>query len=206
VHDPDDIAEAQIPKHDVAAAAAYLDMLADNTSKVASCFLIDADRLAGKWATPQLPIHEETQRPLATLLKDLMCSLRGDVATSADLCHGSPDRHETGMSRRQDESSMMEESIIDVSTDSDVPGKTQPRGEPPRPSGEDPLWAIADVMLGKVERLLSHAVKERSETTQSTSPSDTFGQDGLLVKRVTENEVCCPAENLPAIFTDSATF
>lgn len=115
--------------------------------------------------------------------------LRGDTAPSADFYGDAPDRSQLKALRRQDESSVMDESIIDVSTDSDTLGTPKLKGELARPPGEDPLWAIADVMLGKVEYLLSRSVKERSHPTPPTSTFQPIGANELFVKRVTEDEV-----------------
>lgn len=158
-------------------------MLSDNSSKVTSCFLVDSERLASKWAAPQLPNRSNPQRPLANVLRDLLNSLRGDTARNTELIPL------TEPPRKQDESSMMEESIIDLTVDSDTSENPKSEGPSARAPGEDPLWAIADVMLAEVEQLLSHSVKERSHSTQLSAILETIGPNELFVRRVTEDEV-----------------
>ena len=164
-------------------------MLSDNSSKVTSCFLVDSERLASKWAAPQLPNRSDPQRPLANVLRDLLNSLRGDIAKNTELSSLIPDIPLPQPPRKQDESSMMEESIIDLTVDSDTSENPKSEGPSARAPGEDPLWAIADVMLAKVEQLLSNAVKERSHPIQFSASLETVGPNELFVRRVMEDEV-----------------
>lgn len=184
-HGDDDPANAA-SKHNVASAAAYLDMLMDNASKVTSCFLRDADRLASTWAIPQLPISQSRHRPLPVVLKELLISLRGKSGDSSDLDFDVPDLGESSSTSAAEQSSIMEESIID-SENSRVHDKL-----PSRQPGADPLWAIADVMLSKLENLLSRAPREHTSesVTNSVHGADTGGM--LHATRVTENKVTQP--------------
>lgn len=161
-------------------------MLMDNASKVTSCFLRDADRLASRWSIPQLPISQSRHRPLPDVLKELVTALRGKSGDSSDLDFGVPDFGESTSTSATEQSSVMEESIID-SENSRVHDKLTAQ-QP----GQDPLWAIADVMLGKVETLLSQAIREHTSVlaTHSAHGADIAGM--LHATRVTENKVRQP--------------
>lgn len=158
-------------------------MLIDNASLVTSCFLRDTERLASKWTTPQLPISDRRHRPLPVVLKELVISLRGKSGDNSDLNFDALDFGES-IFPVAGESSTMEESMIDSET-----SRIQDQPTDDRQPGQDPLWAIADVMLDKVERLFACAIKEHSfaATSPATEREDVRGM--LHTTRVTEDKV-----------------
>lgn len=171
-------------------------MLTDNTSKVTSCFLADTERLASKWANPQLPVSNAKQRTLPVVVKELVTALRGNSEMSSDLDFETPDLGESSFGRAAEQSSLMDESIIELDTGPihEPSSSTGPGHVTIRQPGEDPLWAIADVMVGKVEDLLSHAIKERATPSASPYAQRARTSDMLHATRVRECKVgsCMP--------------
>lgn len=189
MQDAEDIAEAQTPKHDVALVASYLEMLTERSSTLPSYFLVDAERLAGQWAIPQLPIDDASPRPLSVVLKDLMISLRGSSENLDDLDILDTSNDNTfsmgarGTSRGQP--------IHQRGNGETKNAELEPKGDHvlPKRIGEDPLWAIADVLLGKVENLVTVAIKDRTLTEASELNRPKSRVVGLYACRTTEDGV-----------------
>lgn len=169
-------------------------MLIDDASLVTTCFPRDTERLANKWALPRLPISDRRHRPLPVVLKELVTSLRGklDDNSPSDFEIPEPMVSQPGAA---EQSSAMEESIIDSETSriQDKATDAGPGSINARQPGQDPLWAIADVMLAKVEELFAQAVKEHPSAPAADLAEGPDVSGMLHAMRVTENEVCPPS-------------
>ncbi|KAJ9105236.1 hypothetical protein QFC21_001601 [Naganishia friedmannii] len=168
MQDAEDLAEAQTPKHDVASVASYLEMLTEKASTLPGYFLVDSERLAGQWAQPQLPAEDDARRSLPVVLKELMISLRGTSENSSDLdiqlpCVSDDDAF-AGDSQSATRGLFAKERREIFSA------YLQPKQTHVTPTepGKDPLWSIADVLLSKVEKLVSAAIKDRTLTEVET--------------------------------------
>ncbi|KAJ9108134.1 hypothetical protein QFC19_002601 [Naganishia cerealis] len=190
MQDPEDLAETSTPKHDVASVASYLDMLTDKASTLPSYFLIDSERLMGKWAVPKLPAEDDRHRPLSVVLKELMLSLRETSENSSDL--------DIQLSDTIDNTMLPSQGRNDVKDDTFVPqsglNASVDAGSPadgyhvtPKEPGQDPLWSIMDVLLNKVEKLISSAIRDRTATKEMEADSTNRKTDKFHACRTAEN-------------------
>lgn len=189
--DVEDLAEASTAKHDVASVASYLDMLTERGSALPGYFLVDTERLEGRWAVPQLPVENDPRRPLSVVLKELMICLRGTSRNSIDLDFQLPDISDNGESQLDSTSTIRKQALHQHENAATDVAESQPRQSDvtPKEPGKDPLWSIADVLLNDVEKLVTDAIKDRTLAEVSESDPSRSKVDGLYACRTAENGV-----------------